>query len=198
MFFLTLPFLLRDTSHLVIVLVFYTIQARAKISRKPSELGFRDLSRFRKKGRPGGWRRTISETAAQPELSPFSLTCVRTSRAPQDSLVFPISLSSRAPPPVVSRQQPSANARFTVKFSLLEPVFVLVFRWKSLAFLQYIRLASTAFQRSIEMQTDGTTFTANHIQQWNPGLSAPKTVSILGNKEASTNGPSFLCYSAGA
>ena len=49
------------------------------------------------------------------------------------------------------------------------------------AFLQYIRLASTAFQRSIEMQTDGTTFTAKHIQQWNPGLGAPTaTVQIIG------------------
>lgn len=48
-------------------------------------------------------------------------------------------------------------------------VIQLTGRWKSLVFLQYIRLASTAFQRSIQMQTDGTTFTAAHIQQWNPG-----------------------------
>ena len=60
-------------------------------------------------------------------------------------------------------------------------VIQLTGRWKSIAFLQYIRLASTAFQRSIEMQTDGTTFTAKHIQQWNPGLGAPTaTVQIIG------------------
>jgi hypothetical protein len=47
-------------------------------------------------------------------------------------------------------------------------VIQLTGRWKSLAFLQYIRLASTQFQRSIELQTDGTTFTAKHIEMWSP------------------------------
>ena len=47
-------------------------------------------------------------------------------------------------------------------------VIQLTGRWKSLVFLTYIRLASTAFQRSIQMQTDGTTFTAAHIRRWNP------------------------------
>jgi len=47
-------------------------------------------------------------------------------------------------------------------------VIQLTGRWKSLAFLQYIRLASTQFQRSIELQTDGKTFTAKHIAMWNP------------------------------
>lgn len=58
-------------------------------------------------------------------------------------------------------------------------VIQLTGRWKSLVFLTYIRLASTAFQRSIQMQTDGTTFTAAHIRQWNPASStaiAAKTV----------------------
>jgi hypothetical protein len=58
-------------------------------------------------------------------------------------------------------------------------VIQLTGRWKSLAFLQYIRLASTAFQRSIEMQTDGATFTAAHIQQWNPALSAARTPDVI-------------------
>jgi len=49
-------------------------------------------------------------------------------------------------------------------------VIQLTGRWMSLAFLQYIRLASTAFQRSLVLQTDGTTFTAKHIALWNPGV----------------------------
>ena len=47
-------------------------------------------------------------------------------------------------------------------------VIQLTGRWNSLAFLQYFRLASTQFQRSIELQTDGTTFTAKHIEMWSP------------------------------
>jgi hypothetical protein len=58
-------------------------------------------------------------------------------------------------------------------------VIQLTGRWKSLAFLTYIRLASTAFQRSFEMQTDGTTFTAAHIQQWNPGLNVSRGPDII-------------------
>lgn len=49
-------------------------------------------------------------------------------------------------------------------------VIQLTGRWMPLAFLQYIRLASTAFQRSLILQTDGTTFTAQHIALWNPGV----------------------------
>jgi hypothetical protein len=55
-------------------------------------------------------------------------------------------------------------------------VIQLTGRWKSLAFLQYIRLASTAFQRSFELQTDGTTFTADHIKQWSPALRADDNI----------------------
>jgi hypothetical protein len=57
-------------------------------------------------------------------------------------------------------------------------VIQLTGRWKSLAFLMYIRLASAAFQRSIEMQTDGTTFTAKHIEQWNPAAARPVDVIV--------------------
>lgn len=59
-------------------------------------------------------------------------------------------------------------------------VIQLTGRWKSLAFLQYIRLASTQFQRSIEAQTNGTTFNASHIRMWNPALRVPTPAIIVG------------------
>ena len=58
-------------------------------------------------------------------------------------------------------------------------VIQLTGRWKSLAFLIYIRLASATFQRNIEMQTDGTTFTAKHIAQWNPALAATRPADVI-------------------
>ena len=48
----------------------------------------------------------------------------------------------------------------------------LIGRWSSLAFLQYIRLASSAFQSAIALQTDGVTFTSAHIAQWHPGMAS--------------------------
>jgi hypothetical protein len=43
-------------------------------------------------------------------------------------------------------------------------------RWNSLAFLQYVRLASSAFSTASDSLTDSTNFTSKDMKLWNPAI----------------------------